>query len=340
MNGSKHTDIPQIEKLDFDLFAPSPDQHEDPEGWLGWRSHGVGGSDVKALLGEDKYRSLFQLWQEKVGLSYDEASESLMKMAKRGHKLEPLAADEFTEETGMKVRRINKGLVHPDECRWRGTIDRRINDQGDGRGPGTLEIKTVTQMAFRQILNKGARPGDVLQFHSNAAILGDSWGGLFYLQPDTWQTKWFPMEADPVIQEGIRDAIREFWPMVESKTPPAMDKKLDKVVKIPDSGGEVGVLTDDRFDLSFGDYEAAEAIIKEAEEMKKDARKVLELLMAEHGMPVAEGYGRKIFCRPQAGRSSFDKESFQHTHPEINLANFNKPGKPSTYFRIFPVKGA
>ncbi len=322
------------------LFAPSPDQHLDPEGWLNWRRFGVGGSDVKALLGEDQYRSLFNLWQDKVGLNFDEADEKLMKMAKRGHKLEPLAADEFAEEMGMKVRRINRGMVHPDECRWRGTIDRRINSLGDGRGPGTLEIKTVTQMGFRQILNKGARKGDILQFHSNAAITGDSWGGLFYLQPDTWQTKWFPLEADGTIQEGIWEAIREFWPLVESKTPPPMDKKLDKEVKIPDSGGEVGIIADPRFQAGFEDFETAESILKEAEAMKKDARKALELLMAEHGFPVAEGYGRKIFCRPQAGRSSFDKDSFQHTHPEINLANFQKVGKQSTYFRIFPVKGA
>jgi hypothetical protein len=192
-------------------------------------------------------------------------------------------------------------------------------------------------MGFRKMKREGARRKDILQFHSNCAVTGDSWGGLYYFNREDTETKWFPLDADPEIQEAIHSAIVEFWPSVDSGIPPEQ-AKLETEVKIPDAGGEVKPITDDRFAFAFDDYDQACAIIKEAEELKQSAKAALEILMAENEAKVAEGFGRRIFCREQAGRKSLDKEALQREYPELDLRLFQKVGSPSTYFRIFKVK--
>ena len=70
------------------------------------RPHGIGGSDVAALLGLSPYKSPVQLWAEKVGHPGFEHAQGIH--LRLGQHLEPFVAAEYERSTGLVAK------VHPD----------------------------------------------------------------------------------------------------------------------------------------------------------------------------------------------------------------------------------
>ena len=84
--------------MDGVIKHPLPSSHEE---WLEDRRKGIGGSDVGALLGLNKYKSPYTLWAEKSGLLHtDEVDNESMRI---GRDLEDYVAKRFMEETGHEV---------------------------------------------------------------------------------------------------------------------------------------------------------------------------------------------------------------------------------------------
>lgn len=340
-------DGPTHSPPDIDPFAPSPDQDEDREGWLAWRRLGCTSTDIPKLLGESQYGDQLKVWRDKMGLLPDEFAGDEKKQAilRRGKKLEPIAAEEFTEATGLEVERCDTGIVHPTNPRLRATPDYRIADQDDGRGPGTLEIKTVSQAVFQKILRYGARKDHLLQWHQETLVTGDRWGGIFYLQPDTFQHKWFPLEPAAEVHELIEMTVNDFWPLVEAGTPPEdIDAPKTKPVKVPAADGDVRVLDDDRLEQVLADRDLALQLIAEGEDLKADADSAVKLLLKEHDAQVAEAFGRRIFSRVDVRRGAIDYKKAclalidQHKLT-VDLERFRRASSTSDYYRVFDLKG-
>lgn len=100
--------------------------------WLAERRKGLGGSDTSAVFGLNRYTSPLALWLDKTGRFVDESDSDA---AAWGRRLEPIVADWFTEETGVKVRRAGllRSIEHPV---LQATPDRLTRDGG-------VEIKTL-----------------------------------------------------------------------------------------------------------------------------------------------------------------------------------------------------
>jgi putative phage-type endonuclease len=65
--------------------------------WVDLRKSKIGASDAPVIMGESPYKTPFQLWQEKLGIT-----ESKMNFGmQRGHDLEPKARALFEEMTGL-----------------------------------------------------------------------------------------------------------------------------------------------------------------------------------------------------------------------------------------------
>jgi len=71
--------------------------------WLQERKTGIGGSDASVVLGVNPYKTIRELWLEKTGLAQDPEKESGPIL--RGRVLEPVAADQYAQKTGRKIRR-------------------------------------------------------------------------------------------------------------------------------------------------------------------------------------------------------------------------------------------
>ena len=80
--------------------------------WLELRREGIGGSDASVVMGENPYRSILQLWEEKTGRKKitDEGNEYTYW----GTLMEDVIRHEFMKRTGLKVRQKHFMIFHPE----------------------------------------------------------------------------------------------------------------------------------------------------------------------------------------------------------------------------------
>jgi putative phage-type endonuclease len=76
------------------------DYEQGSQEWLNWRKRGIGGSDAACILGENPWRSAYDLWCIKTGRKPEATMNAAMQ---RGVDMEPLARDAFVDFIGMDM---------------------------------------------------------------------------------------------------------------------------------------------------------------------------------------------------------------------------------------------
>ena len=104
------------------------------EQFLADRMTGIGGSDVAAILGLSKWRTPYQVWEEKTGRKKSDKDSEILHF---GNVLEQVVADEFAARRGVKVQKRNQMIRSTDHPELVANIDRYIV------GGGVLECKTA-----------------------------------------------------------------------------------------------------------------------------------------------------------------------------------------------------
>ncbi|NSB14106.1 lambda-exonuclease family protein [Clostridium beijerinckii] len=92
--------------------------------WLKERQKGIGGSDVGAIMGVNRWKSPFEIYVDKTE-EIREVKES-GESSYFGNTLEEVVAREFSIRSGKKVRKDKRQLVHKTHEFMMGNIDRRI----------------------------------------------------------------------------------------------------------------------------------------------------------------------------------------------------------------------
>lgn len=123
------------------LSADSPDI--DKAAWLKQRTVGIGGSEIAALIEENKWTSPRQIWMSKMGM-FDDAPQPQSEPARWGNLLETTVAEEW----GVRNKRqwIHIPVVlQDDECPWMlANIDGFTLSDDRKTITGILEIKTTS----------------------------------------------------------------------------------------------------------------------------------------------------------------------------------------------------
>lgn len=117
--------------------------------WLKLRQLGIGGSDVAAILGLSKYRSILHVYAAKTAeeLAEDEDNEAMYW----GRQHEDMLREEFVrrhEHLGYQVRKLDKILRHPEHPWAIANLDGII--LAPGGGTGILECKTSSEWLLDQ----------------------------------------------------------------------------------------------------------------------------------------------------------------------------------------------
>lgn len=297
------------------------------EEWLAARRVGIGGSDAGAILGLNPYKSSFDVYADKLGLSKPKADTEAMR---QGRDLEDYVASRFEEKTGKRVRRENH-IIHNSAYPFAlANIDRAVIGEKAG-----LECKTTKTLALSRYKN-GEYP---TEYYCQC---------VHYMMVTGWE-KWylavlvlgadfmvFEIERDEEEIQALAEAERRFWTeYVEKKEPPAPDGSVS-------TDGIIGAMyTDDdgaAVDLSPLDKELAALAdvkkrIEEAEREKRRMEQEIKLYMRDG----AEGFGSgfKITWRKQS-RSSYDTSALIRDFvPEgADLTDYYK----ATKYRVFKVK--
>ncbi len=115
------------------------------EEWLGWRRHGIGGSDVAAIIGISPFRTARDIYYDKLGIAAVEEDESNWVALEMGNLLEDLVAKIFEKKTGLKIYQIKKMFRHPLYPFMLADVDYFIT-MPDGT-KAILEIKTTNYNA-------------------------------------------------------------------------------------------------------------------------------------------------------------------------------------------------
>lgn len=109
--------------------------------WLQWRTKGIGGSDVAAVLGISPFKTRRDLYREKVGIVPAISDSADNWVAKEvGHRLEELVAEIYQKRTGYTVYAIRKIFQHPLFPFLIADVDYFVQKPNGKRG--TLECKT------------------------------------------------------------------------------------------------------------------------------------------------------------------------------------------------------
>lgn len=136
------------------------------EEWLKYRTKGIGGSDVSIIAGMNPFKSAHQLWLEKTGQAEPEQTDS--EYAHFGTLLEPIVRREFTERTGIKVRRKHMLLQSGDYPFMLADLDGVINENGE---QAVFEAKTAS--AYKQeVWEDGVPAPYILQVQHYMAVTG------------------------------------------------------------------------------------------------------------------------------------------------------------------------
>lgn len=196
-------------------------QQQTPE-WHEMRKNHLGASDAPVVMEVSPWKTPFQLWEEKIGLSKDEQRRAAMQ---RGLDLEPKAREKFESMTGLLISPAVK--KHP-------SIDFMMAsfDGIDLSGDYAVEIKCPGKEDHEM-----AKSGEVpekyipqLQHQLEVCQLGM----LYYFSFDGEEGVILEVQRDDgYIHKMIRKE-KEFWDCVQELIAPKMtERDYQKIADVP-----------------------------------------------------------------------------------------------------------
>jgi putative phage-type endonuclease len=195
-----------------------------PEQWRQHRNEGIGGSDVSAILGINKWRTPMQVYMEKTG-QWEPDDLSGNDAVHFGNKLEGIVADEFTERTGLKVQKNNYMLQHPEHKFMLANIDREIIFPDGSRG--VLECKTTSAWNKDEWTQNEVPQAYMVQVQHYLAVTGLEKAYIAVLIGGNRYDHWF-IDRDEELIEIIIEAEKNFWENhIVAGEPPALNYGLD-----------------------------------------------------------------------------------------------------------------
>ena len=293
--------------------------------WLEWRKKGIGGSDAAAVAGLNPWKSPFAVWMEKTGqIEPEEPGEA----AYWGTILEDIVTQEFSKRTGMKVRRRNAILQHPDFPWMLANIDRMIVGENVG-----LECKTTSAYNAKEWEDDEVPAQYLVQVQHYMAVTGaKSWWLAVLIGGNRFLYK--RVDQDEELIQQLIEIERDFWENhVVPGIPPEMDgssasteflKKMypegkPNTIDLPSEAGEL--------------IESLDLLNEELKALEMRKAECENRLKAMLGESEIGKFGDRLVTWKNIKTSRFDSKAFAKDYPDL----YEKYLKTSQY-RKFAVK--
>lgn len=297
------------------------------EEWLSWRKKGIGGSDVSAILGINKWTSAIELWLDKTNQTNKpvEINEAMQW----GTILEPIIRDHFAAVTGKTVMEVKAMLQHPEHPYMLADVDGITTD--DNGDPAILEIKTASEYKRDEWL-EGVPTYYETQVQHYLCVTGVNKAYVAVLiGGNTFRI--FEVDADPEIQQMLIAVEKDFWNKVQNMIRPAIDGSdaaKDLLDQIYQGGVGTEIVMPDEAIEWVDAYIEASADEDNAKAKKQEAANHLKEIMGDYDK--ATCIGHTISWKPVTSER-FDSKAFKEAEPEV----YAKYTKNSTS-RRFSVK--
>lgn len=186
----------------------------------------LGGSDIAAVMGLNRWCTPLMLWALKTGeiepkdLSDNEAVEL-------GSELEDFVAKKFERKTGKSVRRSPKYYTHPKYDIFKCQVDRLVEGTDE-----LLECKTASAWKEKEWAGEEIPQEYILQVLWQLMITGRSVGHIACLIGGQ-KFVYKEIHADEEMFKKMTEAALTFWEMVKNKIPPiAMGPDNDFMIEL------------------------------------------------------------------------------------------------------------
>jgi len=181
--------------------------------WLEMRKKYIMASDAPAILGLSPWKSVYQVWEDKLGLSLPVEDNWAMK---RGRDLEPIAREAYVLETGNMV--VPMVLFH-DEISYMGASLDGVSDDKTV----AVEIKCPGEkdhlLALQGIVPEKYMP----QLQHQLAVLAIN--EIHYFSYKDGETALITVPRDEVFIKRLLAENKKFWKCVENLTPPPLSER-------------------------------------------------------------------------------------------------------------------
>ena len=314
------------------------------EEWQAQQRHGLGGNDAGAVLGIHPFMSAADVYNSKLGLLPPVAATPMMR---RGVKLEAVAADEYSEATGIELVRgtseLPEGILADSDRPWLiGNFDRVVKGRRD-----IAEVKVVGLRAWAEMKAQGVRKYVWVQGQHYLGISGydrvlfiifnaEQWDFLGRAQGGIW------VERDDEFIAQERELLTEFWQdHVKAGVAPAepVDLDAEAIPVVPAS--EIVTMDSPEWIEAAQLLKEAKGIIAGGKELEEKAQAQLKQMMTEANAGVATGGCLKsLHWKPSKPRETWDGKAMAAALTKLgqDVRPFKKTGKASRPFKPYFTK--
>ena len=284
----------------------------DRDAWLEVRRHGIGGSDVAAMMGLSPYRTPYETWAEKSGL-IESPDISDKPSVMWGNILEPVIGEHYKSlHPDRTVKRLN-AVCRSKERPWaQASLDYEVKDPD--LGWGILEIKTAGARSADQ-WDEGVPLYYLTQVTHYMSVTGRPFADVAVLIGGNDYREYRVMRDEDDIR-AVDEAVDAFWKRVENGDAPDVGGSATEsqalfrqfgtgTDHIEDYGADPDELT--LYLIAKQQRDAAEELLK------LRSNKLKQLIGEEKGFECDSG--RVTWSR--GVRTSFDSKRLKEELPDI-----------------------
>ena len=303
------------------------DLNQRSEEWLKWRAMGITATDIPVILGLSPYKTPWQLWAEKIG-RINPPDLSGNPNIQRGVKLE----DEARQIAEARYGEILLPVCG--ECaRW--DVLRASFDGVDSNNM-PYEFKAPSKSVWDELETKGIDSATFklyeAQVQTQLTVAGTSVGRLIFYREDGSDQD-FEIRLTPERENQILEAAKQFWELVQTKTPPELDPERDWYIP---EGGKEKFKWEAHADAWRTQQEQIKSLkdrLKVLEKDQKDVQKAMINLMGPFRH--ADVGGVKVTRFEKSGSVDYLKylkENLPEVDLNTELENYRKPAREEVRF--------
>lgn len=279
----------------------------------------IGASDAAAVLGLSRWGTPLSVWAEKTGQVVRADDGALQK--KLGHRMEPIVAELFEEETGKKVETVADTLFHPAHPFIACNLDRRVVGEN-----AIVQLKTAAGWKAKEWAEDEIPREYILQEIHELAVSGadrayiaalignqdfkikvierrdvlEAIDDLVAREIHFWETFVVPRVMPTHITARDRETLEDLFPMAEVGPPVQLDDTANAVAE---------------------NLEAMETDLKMLEGQIEKQKNTLLSMLGKHESGTT-GLWDILWANTITRR--FDTKAFEKAHPAL-YAEFRKP---------------
>lgn len=280
------------------------------EDWLLLRKNGIGGSDASAILGLNPYKSILEVYMDKITPVITKEDLRQTESQYWGTILEDVVANEFSNRTGLEVVRCNYMLQHPRYPFMIADLDRIVTDENVG-----LECKTASEYKAGD-WEDGVPDYYFAQVQHYMAVTGFD-GFYVAVLIGGNKFRYFYVERDEEYIEHLIKKEKEFWHHVQTKTAPEPDgskatqEYIDNLFPVPvnetvNLSNDIDILLFERDELQ-----------KKMKKLEKDLRKIENTVKQKMGEAEKAYTDNWRISWVTVNSTRLNTKKLQAEHPEI-----------------------